>query len=73
MPNRLEDSNNKFWFNINELQSFKDVIATLIKLKPEEIQEIAKSNRQIYLNKYRVDTIKNQYKNTIFKLLKNQN
>ena len=70
MPNRLKNSKNEFWFNINDAQSFENVLGNISRLSASEIREVAKSNRQIYLNNYKISMIKSQYKNTIFKLLK---
>jgi glycosyltransferase involved in cell wall biosynthesis len=70
MPERLEGAKTQFWFDIKDSESFEAVVTHISKLSATEIEDISKNNRQIYLDKYRVDIIKSQYKNTIFNLLK---
>lgn len=70
MPNRLEGTKNQFWFDIKDIKSFEDIIGYLSRLSRAEIQDIANSNRERYLENYTMANIKNQYKNAIFKLLK---
>lgn len=70
MPSRLEDSENQFWFNVNEPQTFLKAIETIKNLSPSKIEHIAEGNRLKYLKKYKMSLIKSQYKNTIFNLNK---
>lgn len=68
MVTRLDGLNNQFWFNVEDINSFKEVINKIEKLSPEELEKIALENRSRYLDKYQMDKIQSQYKNAIFKL-----
>jgi glycosyltransferase involved in cell wall biosynthesis len=68
MATRLDGLNNQFWFNVDDIESFKEVINEISNMSNEEIEKIALENRTRYLDKYQMDKIRSQYKNAIFKL-----
>ncbi|WP_412560340.1 glycosyltransferase family 4 protein [Winogradskyella sp. MIT101101] len=69
MEERLKDCENQFWFNVNNLDTLKSLIDRISAFYPEDIERIAIGNRKRYLEKYKMETIKSQYKSAIFNLL----
>lgn len=61
MEERLKNTKNDFWFDIQKEDSFLELIEKLKQKSCEEIKEIRKVNRLKYLEMYSKDTIKNQY------------
>ncbi|RAJ16984.1 glycosyltransferase family 4 protein [Olleya aquimaris] len=68
MEDRLKDTKNNFWFDINDKQSLIDQINFLAKKTPEMIVEIRENVRSHYINNYSIRTISNNYID-IFKTL----
>jgi glycosyltransferase involved in cell wall biosynthesis len=69
MEDRLKDSANQFWFNINEEASYTQLIEKLQGMKSTAIEKTANQNRAIYIKNYKQKEIKSQYKNAIFNLI----
>ena len=69
MEERLKGCENQFWFDINNLNSLKNLIKDLNELDSIDVQRIALQNRNRYIENYRAEVIKSQYKNAIFSLI----
>jgi glycosyltransferase involved in cell wall biosynthesis len=61
MMERLSKTKNDFWFDINNEESFLQILEKLRNLKPEEIKAIREINRKIYLENYSIEKISNKY------------
>ena len=61
MEERLMDTTNDFWFDINKKQSLIDQINLLAKITPENIIEIRENIRLHYINNYSIKIISNSY------------
>ena len=61
MTERLNDTLNKFWFDYNDLQSFKIAFQSLKVLDEDKIKSVSKSLREKYLKEYSLDEIKKKY------------
>lgn len=65
MEERLNNTKNDFWFEIQKEDSFLELIEKLKQKSQDEIVEIREINRLKYLKMYSKDTIKNQYLDVI--------
>jgi len=63
MAQRLYNTENDFWFDINKEQSFLQLIERVKNIKPEGIKVIREKNRKIYLENYSIEKISNEYLN----------
>lgn len=61
MVGRLSKTKNNFWFDINKKESLLDLIANLQNFSDDEIIEIKKSNRRIFLENYSMQNVSSQY------------
>lgn len=64
MLERLENTGNNFWFDIDNRESFIQLIEELKQKSPEEIKKIREANRTKYLEYYSVTTIARKYLDT---------
>jgi glycosyltransferase involved in cell wall biosynthesis len=64
MMERLSKTENNFWFDINNEQSFLYLLEKFENMQPEKIKEIREINRKVYLENYSIKEISNQYLNT---------
>lgn len=62
---RLENTANQFWFNINEPESLHGVLREIESLSKETIYNIKKEVRDKYLLKYSNETIFTQYSKVV--------
>jgi len=69
MKERLSDTKNNFWFDINKEQSFLQLLSRLKNIEPEEIKVIRETNRKKYLGNYSNDKISNEYLNMFHELI----
>lgn len=69
MMERLSDTENDFWFDINTEQSLLKLIKRVRNLSPEEIKRIRESNREVYLRYYSIEMISNRYLNIFGELI----
>lgn len=70
MEERLKNTKNDFWFDIQKEDSFLELIEKLKQKSQDEIVEIRETNRLKYLEMYSKDTINNQYLDVIKDCLK---
>lgn len=61
MSERLSNTLNQFWFDYNDLASFKKTFQNVKLLNEDEINSISKSVREKYLKEYSLDEIKKKY------------
>lgn len=69
MEERLAESQNKFWFKIDDEQSFTDSLAKIKNLNAEIFANIVKINREVYLADYQFTAIKEKYNDCLDKYL----
>ena len=69
MEERLSPTLNNFWFDNTNEQSFLDNLSQLKNLNKETYNQIAKSNRERYLDEYQFTSIKNKYNGCLTKYL----
>ena len=62
MIERLETTDNDFWFDLKDDTSFKTQLERISNLKPEELKAIGRTNRERYLEAYTILHIQKQYK-----------
>ncbi|QBZ97891.1 glycosyltransferase family 4 protein [Flavobacterium sangjuense] len=65
MEERLANSPNNFWFDIENQQSFLDSLAQIQQLSKDEFEKIANNNREVYLADYQFTAIKEKYNNCL--------
>ena len=73
MTDRLGKSLNNFWFNPDDLNSFKFEYHRIKSLSPFEVQKISEMNRESYIKNYSIDKISNAYLKIIDNLLVREN
>lgn len=61
MAERLANTLNQFWFDYNDLQSFKKTFERVQLLNHDEVKSISNSLRDYYLKEYSLDKIKKKY------------
>ncbi|MFN3754448.1 glycosyltransferase family 4 protein [Flavobacterium sp.] len=61
MEERLANSPNNFWFNIDDQDSFLASLAQIENLSKEDFNRIANDNREVYLADYQFTAIKDKY------------
>ena len=69
MAERLKNSGNDFWFDIDDQSSFFDSLAIINNLNDPEFQKIANTNREVYLAEYQFTVIKRKYTDCLNKYL----
>ena len=69
MAERLKNSGNDFWFDIEDQSSFFDSLAIINNLNDQEFQKIANTNREVYLAEYQFTVIKRKYTDCLNKYL----
>lgn len=69
MEDRLENTENSFWFNINEEHTLINLIKLLSLMSPDQIKEIRNKNRMHYIKNYSVSKISKNYVEVFNKLL----
>jgi glycosyltransferase involved in cell wall biosynthesis len=69
MTERLSGTENDFWFDINNEQSFLELVERLKNIKPEKIKDIKEINRKIYLKNHSIEKISNKYLSIFDKLI----
>jgi len=69
MAERLKNSGNDFWFDIEDQSSFFDSLAVINNLNDPEFQKIANTNREVYLTEYQFTVIKRKYTDCLNKYL----
>ncbi len=70
MPERLEKSSNDFWFEPADKLSFKRQFERIKNLNPQEVYEVAKENREIYMKKYSKNIVSEEYLKWVKQTLK---
>ncbi|OCB70585.1 hypothetical protein B0A79_13570 [Flavobacterium piscis] len=65
MTERLAESLNQFWFDYNDLESFKKTVQSVKLLNQDEVKSISDSLRDCYLKDYSLDKIKKKYLSTV--------
>ena len=65
MGERLENTLNQFWFNYNDLWSFKETFAIVKLLNKEQIESVSLSIREKYSKEYSVNQISKKYLNIV--------
>ncbi|MGJ5640608.1 glycosyltransferase family 4 protein [Formosa sp. S-31] len=71
MIERLEMSNNSFWFSQDNLASIEQIIFKLNKLKGDAVCKIGLENRNLYLKQYSTHIIKREYQNIVSLVVNN--
>lgn len=71
MPERLQETDNDFWFEPDDERSFREQFERIKNLEPSQAHEIACRNREVYLQKYSKGTIAEEYLSSIKQILKN--
>ncbi len=66
---RLEDTDNQFWFDINDPQSLLDTIKSVESLYQDELVRVKRQVRERYLAKYSNAEIASQYIRVVKELL----
>lgn len=61
MDERLNNTLNQFWFDYNDLESFKRTFQSIKVLDNHEINSISKSLREKYLKEFSLEEIKKKY------------
>lgn len=61
MPERLNATENQFWFSLEDMSTLDNVIEALISSSSENLQLIAIANRENYLTNYSFKQIKEKY------------
>ena len=61
MEERLLNTKNNFWFDLNDPTSFIDNLQKIEQLSFEDFNKIATVNREKYLKEYQMITIKDKY------------
>lgn len=61
MSDRLEETNNQFWFDRESEHSFKKVLSHVRKLSKKDVQEISIQIKERYIEKYKKDIIQRHY------------
>jgi len=69
MMERLKDTQNNFWFDINNENSLLEIIESINQKSPETIKRIREINREKYLKNYSFNNIKKQYLEAFAKIL----
>ena len=69
MMERLKDTQNNFWFDINNENSLLEIIESINQKSPETIKSIREINREKYLKNYSFNNIKKQYLEAFAKIL----
>jgi glycosyltransferase involved in cell wall biosynthesis len=69
MEERLYKTDNDFWFDINNEQSFLQLLQRVKNIEPEEIKVIRERNRKIYLENYSIEKVSNEYLSVFDKLI----
>ncbi|NJM80310.1 MAG: glycosyltransferase family 4 protein [Flavobacterium sp.] len=62
LEERLAETQNQFWFDINNKKSFEESISKIETLDTETFYQIQKQLRKRYLENYSNEKIKNDYK-----------
>ncbi|MBO2544277.1 glycosyltransferase [Salegentibacter sp. BDJ18] len=70
MEDRLKDTANDFWFDVNNLNSLSKLIERVNQFSNEELLNISRINRDKYSKNYRRAIISNSYLEECKKLLK---
>lgn len=61
LEDRLKNTQNQFWFKIQDINSLKDIIKTIENLSQERINKIKFELRETYLENYSVEKVKEEY------------
>lgn len=61
LEDRLKNTQNQFWFKIQDINTLKDVIKTIENLSQESINKIKFELRETYLENYSVEKVKEEY------------
>lgn len=69
MVERLANTSNQFWFDYNDLESFKTTFQSVQLLNHAEMKSISNSLRDYYLKEYSLDKIKKKYLSTVNEVL----
>ena len=61
MEERLLESKNQFWFDVEAEKTLINLIHEISQLSSEELNNIRKDNRRVYLKKYSIKSISSYY------------
>ena len=61
MEERLLESKNQFWFDVEAEKTLINLIHEISQLSSEELNNIRKDNRRVYLKKYSIKSISSNY------------
>ncbi|MAY23655.1 MAG: hypothetical protein CMC74_12805 [Flavobacteriaceae bacterium] len=65
MPERLQGTENKFWFAVEDAQDFDRVLKRIVSLSLLEVQKIAQANRERYIAHYTREQIQKKYREAV--------
>ncbi|WP_029035395.1 glycosyltransferase family 4 protein [Salinimicrobium terrae] len=71
MPERLQETDNDFWFEPDDERSFREQFERIKSLDPSQVYEIAGKNREVYIERYSKRTIAEEYLSSVKQILKN--
>ncbi|MGY5850403.1 glycosyltransferase family 4 protein [Salegentibacter sp. F14] len=71
MPERLANTNNDFWFEADNGESFKKQFEKIKNLTDAEVYRISEQNRNTYIERYSKTAVSKQYYKCITDILKN--
>lgn len=63
LSDRFKDTQNQFWFKVNEINTLRDVINSIENLSQEEINKIKMELRKTYLENYSFEKLEKEYIN----------
>ena len=69
MVERLKGSVNDFWFQPEDMVSFKKQFQRITNLTPSEVHRIAKKNRNLYIQNHSTKEVSDKYRNLVSQLL----
>ncbi|WP_299667518.1 glycosyltransferase [uncultured Polaribacter sp.] len=69
MEERLKETKNNFWFDINNYSSFEKCMNIVLNLNSNEIKIISESLKEKYIKSHKLELIQKLYKETVRKVL----